>query len=204
MPVPGASPLVLLVEGPDDKHVVVHLCRTNTLIARLSILDKGGVSPLLAAIEAEVMAPSREAVGILVDANDSPDGRWRAVANKLRRAGITAPARPDPAGTIIEGGPRVGIWLMPNNHASGELEDFVAEMIPKDDPVWPLSDAYVNGIPATARKFREGKTLRAKVHSWLAVRADPRPMGSAIGAGDLNLEAPDAVQFVTWLQRLFG
>lgn len=59
MPVPGASPLVLLVEGPDDKHVVVHLCRTNTLISRLSILDKGGVSPLLAAIEAEVMAPSR-------------------------------------------------------------------------------------------------------------------------------------------------
>ena len=67
-----------------------------------------------------------------------------------------------------------------------------------------MSDAYVNGIPATARKFRAGKTLRANVHSWLAVRADPRPMGSAIGAGDLNLEAPDAVQFVTWLQRLFG
>lgn len=173
-------------------------------MSALSIVDRGGVSPLLKAIEAEVMAPSREVVGILMDANDSPGNRWQAAANQLRKAGVDTPDHPDPAGTIIDGSPRVGIWLMPNNRAPGELEDFIARMIPKNDAVWPLSQAYVEGIPAGARAFRAGKTLRAKVHSWLAVRAEPRKMGSAIGAGDLDVNAPDAVRFVTWLRRLLG
>ena len=149
-------------------------------------------------------APSREIVGILVDANDSVRNRWLAVANQLRKADIVAPEDPDPAGTIIDGTPRVGIWLMPNNRASGELEDFVAGMIPANDTVWPLSEKYVNGIPDEARKFKPGKTLRAKVHSWLATRQEPRKMGAAIGAGDLNVAASDAVRFVEWLRRLFG
>lgn len=29
-------------------------------------------------------------------------------------------------------------------------------------------------------------------------------MGAAIGAGDLNIGAPDAVQLVDWLRRLFA
>ena len=77
-------------------------------------------------------------------------------------------------------------------------------MIPTNDPVWPRSAAYVDGIPATDRKFASEKALRAKVHSWLATRAEPRKMGAAIGAGDLNVEAPDVVRLVAWLRRLFG
>ena len=206
MPAPNTAPSrVLLVEGVDDKHVTTHLlCRKNTSISEFSILDKGDIRAVLSAIEAEVKAPARETVGILVDANDSVNNRWRAVANQLRKAGIITPDGPDPAGTIIAGSPRLGIWLMPNNQASGELEDFVAKMIPETDTVWPLSETYVEAIPATARKFKPGKTLRAKVHSWLATREEPRKMGAAIGAGDLNVEAPDAVRFVEWLRRLFG
>ena len=65
-------------------------------------------------------------------------------------------ARPDRDGTIIletEDLPRVGVWLMPDNESAGELEDFVARMIPGDDPVWPLSESYIEGIPLVDRKF---------------------------------------------------
>ena len=48
------------------------------------------------------MAPSREVVGILMDANDSPDNRWQAVANQLLKAGIDTPGQPGPAGTVID------------------------------------------------------------------------------------------------------
>ena len=203
MSFPNEAPSrVLLVEGVDDKHVTDHLLRRNT--SKFDILDKGGIDPLINAIEAEVRAPSRKVVGILVDANDSVKSRWLAVANQLRKADIVTPEEPDPAGTIIDSAPRVGIWLMPNNQASGELEDFVAGMIPANDTVWPLSEKYVNAIPDDARRFKPGKTLRAKVHSWLATRAEPRKMGAAIGAGDLNVAAPEAVRFVEWLRRLFG
>lgn len=203
MSVPNDAPSrVLLVEGVDDKHVTDHLLQQNN--SKFEILDKGGIDPLINAIEAEVRAPSRKVVGILVDANDSVKSRWMAVATQLRKADIVTPEEPDPAGTIIDSAPRVGIWLMPNNQESGELEDFVARMIPTNDTVWPLSEKYVNGIPNDARKFKPGKTLRAKVHSWLATREEPRKMGAAIGAGDLNVAAPEAVRFVEWLRRLFG
>ena len=126
------------------------------------------------------------------------------MTHALSRADVTAPAEPDPAGTIIDGRPRIGIWLMPNNVSAGQVEEFVASMIPNDDPVWPRSEAYVDGIPVADRKFSTGKTLRAKVHSWLATRAEPRKMGAAIGARDLSVGAPDAVRLVDWLRRLFS
>lgn len=168
------------------------------------IIDKKSITELLRAIEADVLAPGRTAVGILVDADEYPTRRWQAVADRLRRAGITAPSVPDPTGTIIDGNPCVGVWMMPDNKSSGELEYLVAGMIPAGDVVWPLSEAYIASIPSEARKFTEGKILRAKVHAWLATREEPRKMGAAIGARDLNAGAPAAVQLVDWLRRLFG
>ena len=197
-------PRVLLVEGPDDKHVVNHLCRGTELENRFNIDDKGGKDPLLAAIRNEVRVSGREALGILLDADNDVQSRWNAVIHALSRVNVTAPSEPDPSGTIIASRPRIGIWLMPDNVSVGQVEEFFAGMIAHDDPVWPRSEAYVDGIPLLDRKFTSGKTLRAKVHSWLATREEPRMMGAAIGAGDLSADAPDAVRLVDWLRRLFN
>lgn len=204
MPVGPQSPRVLLVEGQDDEHVVDHLRRIDSSIPDFSIVAKGGISALLRSIEAEVKAPDRETLGILVDANDDLRDRWNAVSDRLRKSDIHAPTDPDTAGTVIECTPRIGIWLMPANQASGELENFIAGMIPNEDAVWPMSQAYVDGIPERDRRFSDRKLLRTKVHSWLATRAEPRRMGAAIGAGDLVVDAPGAVRLVEWLRRLFG
>ena len=198
------QPRVLLVEGLDDKHVVMHLRARAALESQFDVSDKGGIDPLLAAISNEVKVSGRQAVGILMDADDDAQSRWKAVAGKLRRANIDLPGSPDPNGTVIDGQPRVGIWLMPNNNVAGELEEFVASMIPDGDPVWPLAKEYVDRIPTKHRKFSDRKILRAKVHSWLATRTEPRKMGAAIRVGDLNVEALGAVRFLEWLRRLFG
>ena len=92
---------------------------------------------------------------------------------------------------------------MPDNVSPGELEGFVSQMIPSTDRVWPLSQRYVDQIPHTERKFTETKTLRAKIHVWLATREDPRQMGLAIGAGDLQVNNLLSQRFLTWLARLF-
>ena len=111
-----------------------------------------------------------------------------------------------PGGTIIDvdGKPRVGVWLMPDNDSPGELEDFFASMIPPSDPVWPLSKAYIDNIPIEHRRFAQRKIRRAKVHAWLATRERPRPMGSAIDAGDLDTNAANGLKFQAWLRELFG
>ena len=204
MPVSPQSPRVLLVEGQDDEHVVDHLRKIDSSIPDFSIIAKGGITPLLRGIEAEVRAPERETLGILVDANDDLRDRWKAVTHRLRKSDIRAPTDPDPEGTVIECTPRIGIWLMPDNQASGELENFIADMIPNDDAVWPLSQAYVDDISERDRRFSDRKILRAKVHSWLATREEPRRMGAAIGAGDLDADAYGAIRLVGWLRRLFG
>lgn len=203
------APRVLLVEGPDDKHVVMHIRQRSGATPQIDVLDKHGIDSLLGSVEEEIDVEDRTVVGIVVDANGNPADRWRTVRGRLAPLGLDAPADPDPAGTIIEGDPdegrpRVGLWLMPDNSSTGELEDFVAAMIPDGDPVWPRSTAYVAGIPEEHRKFEEGKTRRAEVHSWLAVRREPRRMGAAIGTRDLDIDIPVCRTFIDWLRRLFG
>ena len=197
---------VLLVEGLNDKHVVEHVYwKRFKSEPPFAVLDKEGLSRLSESIGPELKAPEREVVGIIVDANDDLTARWTAITARLRNAcpGIEI-GDPVPGGTIAGSEPRVGIWLWPDNKSGGELEDFVAQMIPGDDPVWPLSKRYIQGIPAEHRPFSEGKTARAEIHAWLATREEPRQMGLAIRTGDLEVDGALATRFASWLGNLFG
>ena len=199
-----SSDRVLLVEGQDDKHVVLQLCNRHESTPSFSISDKDNITQLLESLALEMKVSGRQAVGILVDANDDVTGRWNAIQNRLRRADIEPPPSPNPDGTIIQAKPRIGIWLMPDNTSAGELEDFVTKMIPTEDPVWPLSLSYIEGIPEADRKFSEKKKLRAQLYAWLAAREDPRRMGLAIRAQDLKVDGDLSKKFVAWLNELFG
>ena len=200
---PSNNNKVLLVEGQDDKHVVRHLRLKNGLDAKICIRDKKSIHQLLPAIGPEVKAPGLDTLGIMADANADLTARWSAISNRLREANIEAPDLPSPEGTIIPGTPRVGIWLMPDNQSSGELEDFVQTMIPAGDPVWPRSRRYIDGIPDESRKFIPKKKSRAELYAWLATRKDPKLMGTAIGAEDLRIDGALCTSFAAWMQRLF-
>lgn len=201
---------LLLVEGQDDKHVILQLRDRHGIPSAFCIEEKTNNDQLLKSIRGEVRAPGRTALGIVLDANDNPDARWQAVTDRLRTLGEEGflnpsdlPAKPAPNGTVISGRLRIGIWLMPDNASAGELEDFVGKMIPAADPVWPHSQQYVDGIPEEHRAFKPKKIVRAQVHAWLATRAEPRRMGLAIKAGDLDASAPHSAAFLDWLRRLF-
>lgn len=206
---------VLLVEGQDDKHVVEHIAKRIDSAPSFEVLDREGVDKLIKGIGVEIMRPRRVAVGLVLDANDNLEGRWRSVSNELRsmendfQVKINLPSRPCRTGTIVEGtldAPRIGIWLMPDNGSPGELEDFVQQMIPKNDPVWPLARRYIQSIPNEAREFPESKIRKAEIRAWLATRAEPglMGMGSAIGKRDLEISGNLCVDFINWLHRLFG
>ena len=196
---------VLLVEGQNDMHVVRHIwLRHYRTEPTFSISIKNDVDSLLSSIRGEILREDRTVVGILLDADDHPAYRWQAVSDRLRRAQITLPGSPPPFGAIIHQIPRVGVWMMPDNQLPGELEDFIQKMIPFADPVWPLSQSYIDSIPSANRRFIQGKTLRAKVHAWLAAREDPRPMGTAIRTGDLDINGSVGAAFLSWLDQLFN
>ena len=202
------SDRVLLVEGPDDKHVVLHLRNRSESMPTFCISDKGGIDPLLDSISLEIKVSGRKSVGILVDANNKPANRWKAVGNRLQQFGLHLPKGPKPNGTILSAvsptDPRIGIWLWPDNKNPGELEDFVKSMIPSTDPVWPRSEAYIDCIPGSDRKFLPGKEMKAKIYAWLATTKAPGRMGTAIGAQMLDVDGPLALKFADWLRRLFA
>ena len=197
-------PKLLLVEGLDDKHVVEHLRRTLVPDLTFHCTDTGGSDPLLKAISPAMRPDERLALGIVMDANDDLATRWRAIGDRLRKGEVRLPAEPELGGTIIDSDPRVGVWLMPNNSTSGELENFVSELVPKDDPVWPLAEQYIKSIPNEHRPFSPRKELRAKLHAWLATRKEPRKMGLALSAKDLDAGVPLAGELADWLRKLFG
>lgn len=194
---------LLVVEGVNDKHVVRQIVGREQRIAAFEIAGAGGIEPLLDGIEARVNFTGRIALGIVADANNDIDARWRRIRNRMPPH-IALPERPAQGGVVVPGRPRVGVWLMPNNADSGELEDFVLQMLPPNDPVWPRAERYIDGIPDHARQFPTGKVSRAKLYAWLATRRDPRRMGEAIRTRDLAIDGALCREFVEWLRRLFG
>ena len=170
------------------------------------IQDKGTLGQVLDAIGPELKVSGRKALGVLVDADDSLADRWGDLSNRCRAANIDLPQQPTATGTILEPGngrPRIGIWLMPDNESPGELEDFVQTMVPSDDPVWPRSENYIDRIPVADRRFRPGKSLRAKLYAWLATRENPGRMGAAIRVRDLRVDGVLGSTFARWLRSLF-
>ena len=194
---------LLLVEGVDDKHVVRHL--RKRLVPDLNFCCEvgGGIEGVLESIALEMRPAERTALGILVDANDDLSARWQALAERLRREGVTLPKVPSPKGTVVPGERRVGIWLMPDNQTPGELENFVVQLLPEGDPVWPFAQRFIEDIPHEHRHFKN-KEMRAKLYAWLATRRKSPQMGEAIRDGALDAKAPIAIRFAAWLKVLFG
>lgn len=199
-------PQLLIVEGSDERHVVEKLLQSHGIKPSFALVPKGGFPQLRDSIYNEVNAPGRRTLGIMADANDEPGQRWQSLSDQLTGASCVVPASLSEDGAIFSGPRevRVGVWLMPDNSRSGELEDFVADLIPAGDPIWPRAKRYIDDIPADLRPFRPQKLTRAHVHAWLATREAPRPMGLAIKAGDLRHDAPVATKLVQWIQNLFG
>ncbi len=197
-------PHLLIVEGNDERHVIGKLLSRHG-VGTPEIDPKGGFSELHKSIYNEVNASGRRTLGIVADANDQPDQRWQSISDKLKEASCAVPDSLSRDGVIVSGPRdiRVGVWLMPDNQRPGELEDFVADLIPEDDPIWSMAQGFIDGIPEELRLFRPQKLLRAQVHAWLATRKKPRPMGLAIEAGDLKPDAAVALTFLNWFQNLF-
>ena len=194
---------VLLVEGPDDLHVVGHICTLDASDFSFDIIPKNNWEKLRDSISVEIKVPGRQVVGILVDADDNPAGRWDSIKNQLGRAGAEVEELAFSQGLIVKQTPKVGVWLMPDNEQPGELEDFVIQMVPDGDAIWPRARSYIDGIPKGDRLFTEGKKQRAQLYAWLATREEPRQMGLAIKALDLEIDGPLCQRFVDWLKQLF-
>ena len=203
------SQKILLVEGKDDQNVVWAFCNAYELPQDFKVRENGGKGVLLQSLQRYLLDPlAYPVLGILVDADDSLKSTWEAIATRLQDAGYSVPLHPGAEGTILEhpnDGPRLGIWLMPDNHLAGKLEDFVRLLIPKGDGLTPEAESALRAIEGKGvQRYAAKDRPKAFIHTWLAWQKDPgAPMGLAITKRYLDPNSPQADSFVAWLCRLF-
>lgn len=200
---------ILLVEGRDDKHVVLALLKQHDLEGLCEIIEADSVEKLLEAYPVRLKQSDLSRFGAIVDANTSLQSRWDSLRNSLDTAGYTGvPVTPATGGTLLPaprpGLPQVGVWIMPDNKLPGILEDFVSLLVPPADGLMQRVHENVAAIPQAERKFKDKDLPKVYIHTWLAWQKDPgMPLGKAVTAKFLDPHAAGAGPFVAWLRNVF-
>ncbi len=198
-------PRLLLVEGNNDKHVVLALCQKYDLPEVFEVEDKEGDRELLKSISPELKVSGRERLAIILDADQDIEARWNQLRHYASKADLgDFPKKPEPGGTVLPGidGSRFSVWLMPDNRLPGMIEDFLAFLIPKDDPLLPRVDTFLDEISGDLRRFPDIHLPKARMHSWLAIQEEPgKPFGLAITAKYLDADSETVEPFVAWLRK---
>ncbi len=210
----------LLVEGNDDLHVVYALCEKHNLPENFVVRTPKSMGAtadnadnLLAVFATQLLADDQTAVGIILDADQQ--NRWQQLQIRVQQAnlGYQLPPQPDPTGTVIPSpdgyAPRVGVWIMPDNTNPGALEEFASQIMLRDangrEPLEPFANKILDELEQARLNHYGAKRGKAFMRTWLAWQEQPGlPMGHAIGRGILSAEAPIALAFVGWLNRLFN
>ncbi|REJ87177.1 MAG: hypothetical protein DWQ34_25705 [Planctomycetota bacterium] len=193
----------LLVEGPDDQHVMWAIFHHHNVPEMFDVEATNGIDKLLETVPVRLrVASGLERLAVVIDADEAMEHRWSQLRDSLANAGVAQlPSTPDQNGTTVEldDGRRFGAWLMPNNRLPGMLESFLAFLIPGSDELLPHVDALLEGLPAP-RRFSDVKESKARIHSWLALQEDPgKPMGQAITARYLDADAGEVRSFLNWI-----
>jgi hypothetical protein len=198
---------VLLVEGDNDCHVVMALCKAHQVPETFGIYQCGSDVGVLKRLNALISRPDPpSAIGILLDADNSAKSRWESIQSKLRSYSYTLPTHPDIYGTVAESNaeePKLGFWIMPNNQNSGMLEDFCAELA---DPasLTVAREAVKQAVAMQATTFKAVHESKAVIHTYLAWQDEPGyPLGKSITSQALRSKTEIAIKFTDWLKCLF-
>lgn len=211
----------LRVEGRDDMQAILHLLirsgfayeqpRPSGLPAIEEI--RGGKTGVLDNVERLVRASANRRVGFVLDADDSVENTWRAIADRLKRVGVAPPQTVPAAGFVGESGEyraTVGVWLMPDNRQEGErgegtLERFLETLVQDADPLLPHArDATERAKTEHGARYPDRDVKKAVLHAWLAWQEEPGlPYGTAIKARYFRHDSPTADRFVAWFRRVF-
>lgn len=198
----------LLVEGVDDLHVVSALMQHHKFPETFKIEEKGGISEVFKVLPVQLKGSNVRAIGVLVDADENAEDRWKSISSILNNAGYAGiPTSPPSEGLILEtaGLPNFGAWLMPDNTLPGMLEDFVSYLVPANDDLWPMAQQSIEKIPENKKKFKDRHLCKAHIHTWLAWQEDPgTPLGLSITKKYLDAESDSCQPFLKWISNLFG
>jgi hypothetical protein len=198
---------ILLLEGADDDHSIRAIKGQHHITKELfEHVNCDGVENLLDKnLRNALKSDSVHTIGIVLDADTDLNARWNALKAKLIDH-VDLPIPFPKEGLVIQGKyKRIGVWIMPNNQVNGMLEDFLAELVPADDPLLPIAKETLATIESRGlNKYSSIHQSKALMHTWLAWQEQPgRPFGQAITNHSLTTNPELCQRFIAWLKLLF-
>ena len=155
----------------------------------------------------ELKFSNGRSVGFVLDADEAASDRWREVSNRIANLGLSLPNQIPSDGyvdTSSASRARVGVWLMPDNRRSGEVEAFLRDLVASNDPLLPIATQSTSSAKQAGALFPDNKSEKAIVRAWLAWQEEPGlPYGLAVSKHYFLHDSTLALAFVDWFQRVF-
>ncbi|MCT7983712.1 hypothetical protein NG796_10425 [Laspinema sp. A4] len=207
---------LLLVEGEQDKRVIPYLIEANGIdwgttrnpIVQIEAYD--GWQQLINKDEISTALKSSglEALGIMVDADDNPAGRWQSIRTNCLEIIPDLPDELPESGLIhpLPDDKKLGVWIMPDNKMQGMLETFLSYLIPEESEfLWEYAQSVVQQAKTKGAPLIESHIDKANIYTWLAWQHPPgRQLHNAIMERILNPTHPRSTVFINWFKNLYN
>jgi hypothetical protein len=205
----------MIVEGKEDLFAVQGIMRAHIAWSSVPdqypvfITDGGGAEEILSAelIPLKLRGRLTKTLGVMLDADDSPSGRYRHIRSQCIGDFTNMPEALPPEGLVVENssGKRLGVWIMPDNVSEGALEIFLRYMVPQNSKsVWDHAVDSTSAARTIGAPYRDCHCDKANLYTWLSWQDEPsqRP-GEALTKKILDPHAPSAAPFVKWFRELY-
>jgi hypothetical protein len=216
---------VILVEGVGDADFVIGFLAKvgKTGVGAFPPKPLGGsgngvgnVISIIPLLINKILTGDFTKAAIVVDAdytgiNGGFVARRAEIVNKLSDAGYVVPPMPatgSPPGEIFihpSGQAPIGLFIMPNHHDDGMLEDLLKQMV-VDAPCSALLQHAVNVVSAPPAKFFNLAihSSKAEIATFLAWQKRPPAHVNVCVEQDIFLAtSPAANDFLQWVNRVF-
>lgn len=210
----------LLVEGKDDRAAIAFLAEKNGIAwgdeesgYLIDVVPYGSLEDILRddALSAHLSAHIKERrvqrLGIIIDADDDFDSRWKKIRTQCIHI---APSLPEPFPhegivSVAENGKRFGIWIMPDNRSRGMMETFLSFLLPEgSEAIWDHATSSVSQAKIRGAACRECHNDKANMFTYLAWGDPPgQTFGTAIAKSILNGTSEKARPFLMWFKKLY-
>lgn len=211
---------ILMVEGAEDLRTIPYLVEANGIPWEVNnqfivnIQKYDGIENLidLDEIRYQLNGSEVEALGMIVDADESCQRRWQSIKNSCSEIIIDLPDRIPEIGLIHntvkdnEKPVKFGVWIMPDNINRGMLETFLAYLIPNESSIlWQYAQQTVIEAKSQEASYKPTHLDKANIYTWLAWQNPPgRQLHNAVMEKILNPQHPKVQIFMKWFQDLYN
>jgi hypothetical protein len=216
---------ILLVEGLSDESFYSAIIKQFSLNASVVAAaprslnggknSKNGAINLLESLLEDLFDGSRERIALVVDADLATfnqgfagfENTLKHVIAKIKPLGYTKQYKVLKDGGLVfehnDGLPPFGLWIMPNNHDEGALEDWIKTTIVSTEKA--LFDKAVSTVAdLDNKKFKSHQQSKAELATWLAWQKKPgEGLYYLLEADLLDSQSHELLRFVSWLKYLF-